>query len=105
MTIKIERGLQVAANVSTVLSCLRGLTYAMVLVGLPFVACQALPLLERTVTVLENLDERVDRAFKGAAPIGKEAVKRGVDALKSVDAKQVGQDITDAIRRKLQGKK
>lgn len=101
---KTERGLQIVANVATVLSCLRGLTYATVIVGLPIIGCQALPLIERAVAVLENLDERVDRAFHAAAPVGREAVEKGVDALKSIDAKKVGEDINDAIRRKLRGK-
>lgn len=88
-----------AANV------MRIATYAGVLIMLPVVAFKVAPLVERAVIVLENMDQRIDNAVKGLAPLGKEGINKGIDAIKSVDGKQVGSDITDAIRRKLKGEK
>jgi len=69
------------------------------------VSMKALPLLERTVVVLEHLDERVERATEALAPLGKEGIDKGIDTIKSLDGDQIGRDITDAIRRKLEEKK
>lgn len=92
-------------SINKVADLMRIVTYVAVLITLPIIAGKALPLLDRAVTVLENLDERVEKAFRGAAPLGKAAVSEGISALRSVDTKQVGKDLNDAIRRKLQGKK
>ena len=81
---------------------LRGIAYASVIIGLPIVAFKALPLLERTVVVLENLDKKVDRAYEAAAPLGRETIDKGIDAIKNVDGEDVGDSLTDAIRRKLE---
>ncbi len=114
---KTERGLQVAANLTTILSALRGLTYLVILLGLPYAACSAGPMLDRVVVVLERMDldraivvmerleRKVDRMFEAAAPIGREAVAKGLKTLKEVDAKTLGQALTEAAKRKLKGMK
>ena len=98
---KAERGLQVVANLATILSALRGLSYLVVIVGLPVIGCQALPLINRAVGVLENMDERVERAFQGAAPIAREVVTKGLDAVSNVDGKKLGSELTEAAKRLL----
>lgn len=102
---KIERGLQITANVATVLSAMRGVTYVSVIVSVSVLGFKVLPILDRVVIVLENLDDKVDRAFEGAVPIAKDAVTKGTEAIKNVDAKKVGNNISDAIRLRLKGKK
>jgi hypothetical protein len=84
-----------AANV------MRITTYTAVLIMLPVVAFKVLPLLERAVGVLENMDKRIDRAVKGLAPLGREGVDKGIDTIKSMDGKKIGEDLTNAIRRRL----
>ena len=88
-------------NIDQILRISRGIAYFAVIVGLPIVAFKALPLLERTVIVLENLDKKADRTFEAVAPLGRETIDKGIDTIKEVDAEGVGRDLTDAIRRKL----
>lgn len=120
---KPERILQITANVATILGALRGVAYLVVIVSLPLAVyklaplmeravvmvedldSKLTPLMERAVAVLEDLDSKVDRAFDAAAPIGREAVTKGIETLKAVDAKTVGKELTEAVKRKLQGLK
>jgi len=81
------------------------IAYGIVILILPIMLLQALPLLGRAVTVLENMDKRVERVFDGAKPIGQEAVRKGVHAMRNVDGKKIGETLTDAINRKIGGKK
>ncbi len=114
---KAERGLQIVANLAGILGAMRAVTYLMILVGLPYAACSAMPMLDRAVVVLERMDldraivvmerleRKVDRMFEAAAPIGREAVAKGLKTLKEVDAKTLGQALTEAAKRKLKGMK
>ena len=108
---KTERGLQIAANLTTIMSAMRGVVYTMVIIGLPVIGCKALPLidkviplLDRAVDVLENVDDRIERAFESLAPLGSEAVTKGVETLKNVDAKTIGNELTEAAKRLLKKK-
>lgn len=94
MSISFEK----ISNISRIVAYL-----TVIIVGI-VVAIKVEPALNRAVTVLERMDQRVDKMFKGATPVGREAVGRSVDALRSVDTKQMGKDIGDAVRRKLGGK-
>ena len=104
-TTPLERGLRIAADLTTVLSALRGLAYATIIVGAPIVAFKALPMLGRAVTVLERLDERVGIAFDAAAPVGREIIETGVDTLQAIDAESLGESLTEAVKRRLDGRK
>lgn len=84
---------------------MRAVTYTVVLISMPIIAFKVVPLIERAVVVLEALDERIDNAVKELAPLGEESIRKGIETIKSVDGKQVGRDLTEAIRRQLGGDK
>lgn len=102
---KPERVLQIVANLANIMAALRGVTYLMIIIGLPIAVAKTLPLIERAVVVLEGLDSKVDRVFEAAAPVGREAVIRAIDTLKATDPKSIGKELTEAIKRKLKGEK
>ena len=67
-----------------------------------FVVIITLPLLLLKVTpILENLNNRITQVAEGAAPMGKEAVKKGIDSIKHVDAKGIGNKLSDAIKKRI----
>lgn len=98
-----ERGLRIGANVATILSALRHLASAVVVLGLPIIGCEALPLLDRAVTVLENVDRRMEDAFRAMAPVGAEAVEKATEAIGSVDGETVGGELTETLRDRIKG--
>lgn len=63
------------------------------------VACVvALRKIERITKVTEDLNAKVDRAYKAAAPVGMAAVKKGADAINNMDAKELGDKATDGVK-------
>src|SRR5947209_1965583 len=54
--------------------------------------------LERAVQVSERLEAKIELVLKAAAPLGKAAVDRGVEAINEVDAKKLGHDAADGLR-------
>ena len=54
--------------------------------------------LERMTQVAERTEEKLDRIIEATAPLGKEAVARGVDALREVDTEQLGKSATEGIK-------
>ena len=84
---------------------MRAVTYTVVLISMPIIAFKVVPLIERAVVVLEALDKRIDNAVKELAPLGEESIRKGVETIRSMDGKKIGEDVTDAIRRTLGGSK
>ena len=68
------------------------------LVGFSWFAVQVLAKLERVVVVAENLEKKVDQAVQAAAPLGREAVEKGVQTLKQVDTESLGQSATEGVK-------
>ena len=53
--------------------------------------------IDRAIDVLERMDDRVEQAFIGAAPIGKAIVEKGIDGVSKIDAKALGEKATKRI--------
>jgi hypothetical protein len=67
-------------------------------VGGAVFAVMALNKLDRVVVVVENVNAKVDRAAEAAAPLGKAAVERGVEALEAVDTNDLGRSATEGLK-------
>ena len=94
--------MKITAN--KVVDVMRTITYVMILISLPILACKVLPLVERAVVVLEKVDKRIDDAVRELAPLGRAGVVKGIEAIRSVDGRQLGHDFTEAVKRKLNKK-
>lgn len=68
------------------------------LVGAAVFACLALRKLDRVVIVVENVNDKVNRAADAAAPLGQAAVDRGVQALDAVDTEDLGRAATEGVK-------
>jgi hypothetical protein len=67
-------------------------------VGAGLFAASALRRLDRVVAVVENVNAKVDRFAEAAAPLGKAAVDKGVEALGAVDTDDLGQSATEGVK-------
>lgn len=67
-------------------------------IGAGVFAMKALNKLDRVVTVVENVNAKVDRVAAAAAPLGKAAVEKGVAVLGAVDTADLGKSATDGVK-------
>lgn len=67
-------------------------------VGSTAFALVVLSKLDRVVGVVENVNAKVDRFAEAAAPLGKAAVDRGVDALEHLDTEDLGKSATEGVK-------
>lgn len=67
-------------------------------IGAAVFAVIALQKLDRVVVVVENVNAKVDRVAEAAAPLGKAAVEKGVDALDAMDTDDLGRSATDGVK-------
>lgn len=79
------------------LQLLLGLAICAVIGGAVF-GMIVLQKLERVVVVAENLNSTVNRAAQAAAPLGRAAIERGIDAVEKVDTDALGKSATEGVK-------
>lgn len=53
--------------------------------------------LSRAIDVLERMDDRVEQAFVGIAPVGKVIVEKGITGVSEIDAKELASKATKRL--------
>lgn len=67
-------------------------------IGLAAFGMMTMRRLDRVVVVVENVNDKIDRAFAAGAPLGKAAVERGTKALEAVDTDDLGSATTEGVK-------
>ncbi len=58
----------------------------------------AISRLERITQVAERTEAKLDKILEAAAPVGRAAVEKGVDAVNNIDAEDLGRSTTKGIK-------
>lgn len=58
----------------------------------------ALNKLERIVQIAEGMNEKVDRAYTAAAPVGKAVVEKGVKTIEGMNSQELSDNATHSVK-------